>query len=111
MLALLNNQGSSSSPQFTVSSAGYSANEDLVDVVSCTKVTADSNGGVTTTASGGNPIVLVPASALSKKGSVCQSLATGNQSSGAAKVATTWKQWTSVATALGAAAFIAKVLA
>lgn len=115
MLALLSNQGSSSSPQWTVNSAGYQANEDLVDVVSCTKVTADSSGGVSTTASGGAPIVLVPASSLNKTGSVCASLATGtgssNQSSGAVSVSSTWKQWTSVATALGAIAFIAKVMA
>ena len=34
MLALLTNEGASSSPQWSVSNAGYSANEALVDVVS-----------------------------------------------------------------------------
>ncbi|GJE95538.1 glycoside hydrolase family 13 protein [Phanerochaete sordida] len=114
LLALLSNQGSSSSPQWSVASAGYKANEDLVDVVSCTKVTADSNGGVSTTAQSGKPVVLVPASALPKSGSVCQSLATGNgtsttnQSSAAAPRA--GLHWTSLAAALGVAAFIAKVV-
>ncbi|EKM52807.1 glycoside hydrolase family 13 protein [Phanerochaete carnosa HHB-10118-sp] len=119
LLALLTNQGSSSSPQWTVSSAGYQPNEDLVDVVSCTKVTADSNGGVSATAQGGNPMVLVPASALNKSGSVCQSLATGsgngnstssgNQSS-SAKISA-GLHWTSIIATIGAAAFIAKLVA
>lgn len=59
MLALLANGGSSSSPSWTVSSAGYQANEDLVDVVSCVKVTADSNGGVTAKSTGGLPMVSI----------------------------------------------------
>ena len=112
LLALLTNEGSTSSRQRTVGSAGYKANEGLVDVVSCNKVTADSNGGMSTTASGGEPVVLAPASALPKTGSVCQSLATGsgnsNQSSAAAPRA--GLHWTSIAAALGVAAVIAKVV-
>ena len=86
------------------------ANEDLVDVVSCTKITADSNGGVTATASGGNPMIIVPASSLSKKGSVCTDLATGNQSSSSNTSGAASMQWSTVAAALGAAAFFAKLM-
>ena len=106
MLALLTNEGASSSPQWTVASAGYSANEDLVDVVSCTKITADSSGGVSVTASGGNPMVIVPASSLNKTGSVCADLATGTQSSDAARLG-----WSSAAAALVATFFLVKALA
>lgn len=111
MLALLTNEGASSSPQWIVGSAGYQPNEDLVDVVSCTKVTADSNGGISTSAQNGNPMVFVPASALSKKGSVCQSLATGGSQSSAAQGLGAGLHWTSIITAIGVAALIAKVVA
>lgn len=57
MLALLSNGGSSTSPQWSVPNAGYSANEDLVDVLTCIKITADSNGGVTAKSTQGMPQV------------------------------------------------------
>ncbi|KAI0776563.1 glycoside hydrolase family 13 protein [Trametes elegans] len=81
LLALLTNGGSSSSPSWKVSDVGYQANEELIDVLSCNKVTADGNGAVTVQGSGGNPQVLLPTSALSKAGSACGQL--GNQSSSA----------------------------
>ncbi|KAI0655767.1 glycoside hydrolase family 13 protein [Cubamyces menziesii] len=83
MLALLTNGGSSSTPSWTVPDAGYQANEELIDVLSCKMVTADANGGVNVQGSGGSPQVLVPTSALSKSGSTCAEDATGGQASAA----------------------------
>ncbi|OCH88147.1 alpha-amylase [Obba rivulosa] len=80
LLALLSNGGNASSPSWSVPNAGYAANEPLVDVVSCASVTADSNGGVSASSQGGVPMVLMPASALNKSGSVCSNLATGSGS-------------------------------
>ena len=57
MLALLSNGGSSSTPSWDVPEAGYEPNEELVDVVSCTRISADSNGGVSVQGSDGNPQV------------------------------------------------------
>lgn len=57
LLALLSNRGNLSSPEWTVASAGYQAGEKLVDVLSCTEVTADNNGGVTVEGTGGMPQV------------------------------------------------------
>lgn len=87
MLTLLTNEGSTSTPQWSVPDAGFSANEELVDVLSCTKVTADANGGVTVKGSGGNPQVLMPTSALPKGGTVCPDSAMGSQSSSSHSVA------------------------
>ncbi|KAI8992740.1 glycoside hydrolase family 13 protein [Trametes punicea] len=83
MLALLTNGGSSSSPSWTVPDAGYQGNEELVDVLTCNKLNADTNGGVSVQGSGGNPQVLMPTSSLSKSGSVCSNAATGGQASSA----------------------------
>ncbi|KAI0640874.1 glycoside hydrolase family 13 protein [Trametes meyenii] len=83
LLTLLTNGGSSSSSSWTVPDAGYQANEELVDVLTCNKVTADGKGGVTVQGSGGNPQVLLPTSALSKVGSSCSSLGSTSQSSSA----------------------------
>ena len=83
MLALLTNGGSSSTPSWTVSDAGYQANEELIDVLSCQKVTADGNGGVSVQGSSGSPQVLMPTSALNKSGSICAEDATGGQASAA----------------------------
>ncbi|KAH9921835.1 glycoside hydrolase family 13 protein [Amylocystis lapponica] len=71
MLALLTNGGASSTPTWNVAGAGYSANEALVDVLSCTSFNADGNGGVSVKGSGGMPQVLLPKSAA---GSVCKTL-------------------------------------
>ncbi|CAL1697820.1 unnamed protein product [Somion occarium] len=83
MLTLLTNEGSTSTPQWNVPNAGYSANQELIDVLTCTKVNADANGGVSIKGSGGNPQVLLPTSALAKGGSVCPDAATGAQASSA----------------------------
>ena len=87
MLTLLTNEGSTSTPQWSVPNAGFSANEELVDVLSCTKVNADANGGVTVKGSGGNPQVLMPTSTLPKGGTVCPDAAKGSRSSSARSLA------------------------
>ncbi|KAI0070668.1 glycoside hydrolase family 13 protein [Panus rudis PR-1116 ss-1] len=81
MLTLLTNEGASSTPKWNVPDAGFNANEELIDVLTCNKVNADGNGGVSVTGSGGNPQVLMPTSALPKGGSVCPDSAKGAQSS------------------------------
>ena len=48
---------------WSVPSAGYTANEALIDVLTCNTVTADGSGGVSAQSAGGMPQVLVPASA------------------------------------------------
>ncbi|TFK84800.1 glycoside hydrolase family 13 protein [Polyporus arcularius HHB13444] len=77
LLALLTNVGSWSSASTTwdFPDASYEANEVLVDVLSCSTVTADSSGGVLVHASCGAPQILLPASALSGSGSFCPHLA------------------------------------
>ena len=49
-------------------------------MLSCATLTADSSGGVAATSSGGLPQVIVPASALTKGGSLCGDQATGSGS-------------------------------
>ncbi|KAI0713053.1 glycoside hydrolase family 13 protein [Cerioporus squamosus] len=87
LLALLTNVGndSSASTTWNVPDAGYPANEVLVDVLTCSKVTADNGGGVLVHASSGEPQVLLPTSALSASGSVCSNLAAQGQTSSALK--------------------------
>jgi alpha-amylase len=83
LLALFTNVGSSGSASWKVpgSGSGFAANTDLVDVVSCTKITTDGEGAVSASSKNGAPVVLVPASALPKNGDVCKSLATGSATS------------------------------
>lgn len=62
MLALLSNGGSSSTPTWSISSAvsGYTPNQDLIDVLSCKTVKTDGNAGISTSSSGGAPMVSFP---------------------------------------------------
>ncbi|KAI0798144.1 glycoside hydrolase family 13 protein [Abortiporus biennis] len=83
MLTLLSNVGASGTPQWSVPNAGFQANEELIDVLTCTTLTADSNGGVTVKGSGGMPQVLMPTSTIPKGGSVCGSSGKGAQASAA----------------------------
>ncbi|RDX40957.1 glycoside hydrolase family 13 protein [Lentinus brumalis] len=85
LLALLTNVGniSTAATTWNVPDAGYPANEVLVDVLTCNKVTADKSGGVLVHASSGEPQVLLPTSALSASGSICSNLAAQGQSSSA----------------------------
>lgn len=71
LVALLTNQGNSSTPTWSVSGVGFSANEEVYDVLSCTKYTADGNGALTVTGSSGQPQVLLPTSALTAAGRTC----------------------------------------
>lgn len=72
MLAVLTNRGSSGSGSLTVNNAGYSANEELFDVVSCTSTKADGSGNVAATITNGAPQVFLPLSARS--GNLCSQL-------------------------------------
>jgi alpha-amylase len=78
MLALFTNIGSESPHGLTWhADAVFDPNEPLVDVLTCTKVSADAQGGVTVPCVYGMPQVLMPASALRQGGTVCPELATG----------------------------------
>lgn len=106
MVALLTNMGSSSTPTWTVSNAGFSANADVYDVLTCTKYTTDANGGLQITGSGGNPQILLPNSALQTAGRECPSFATAGskqKSSGSSFVLP-------IGTAVGAAFLVGQLL-
>ena len=78
MLALFTNIGSESPHGLTWhADAVFHPNEPLVDVLTCTKVSADAQGGVTVPCVYGMPQVLMPAAALRQGGTVCPELATG----------------------------------
>jgi alpha-amylase len=58
LLTALTNVGSKGAAEkFELSGTGYSANEQLVDVLSCTNITADASGNVNVAFTGGNPQV------------------------------------------------------
>ena len=101
MLALLNNKAAQTDVQWTVGSTTYAPGTNLVDVVSCQQITADDNGGFTATSSKGDPMVLLPADALSRDGGVCQTLATGQAN--AAPRAAGARGWAAAVLSLGAA--------
>ncbi|CEL58004.1 GH13 alpha-amylase precursor [Rhizoctonia solani AG-1 IB] len=102
LLTALTNVGSKGAAEkFELSGTGYSANEQLVDVLSCTNITADASGNVNVAFAGGNPQVIIPVSQLSGSG-LCgsaKSATTTSSSSGSNNGATT----------LGLSAFIATV--
>ncbi|KAF8469430.1 glycoside hydrolase family 13 protein [Russula ochroleuca] len=70
----------------------FPPNELLVDVLTCTKVMADGQGGVNVPSAYGMPQVLMPAASLRQGGAVCPSVATGirARSSGLPGVRVTW---------------------
>jgi len=93
MLALFTNVGSEGSRGITWKvDAIFSPSEPLVDVLTCTKITADTNGGVTIPSVYGMPQVLMPAESLRRGGAVCPSVATGirAKSAGLPGVRVTW---------------------
>ena len=58
LLALLTNTGSNgSAASWEVPGAGFSANEALVEVLTCNTMTADGNGGISAKSNGGMPQV------------------------------------------------------
>ncbi|KAE9387936.1 glycoside hydrolase family 13 protein [Gymnopus androsaceus JB14] len=75
MLTLLTNAGNSSYGM-------YSGGETVVDVLTCNTYTAGSDGSLSVKTSGGEPMVLMPATALSEKGTLCASVAKGTGSDG-----------------------------
>ncbi|KAI9443463.1 glycoside hydrolase family 13 protein [Lactarius indigo] len=93
MLALFTNIGSESPQGLTWhADAVFQPNEPLVDVLTCTKVSADAQGGVTIPCLYGMPQVLMPATALRQGGIVCPGIATGTlaKSAGLPGVRVTW---------------------
>ena len=57
LLTLLTNGGNASVPNWNVPSGAYKPGETLVDVLTCSTVTADKNGGVLVAGHAGNPQV------------------------------------------------------
>jgi alpha-amylase len=56
LLSAFTNAGSQGSVDtFLLSGTGYAANEQLIDVLSCSKLSADSSGNVNLAFKGGNP--------------------------------------------------------
>ncbi|KAI9465024.1 glycoside hydrolase family 13 protein [Lactarius psammicola] len=94
MLALFTNIGSESPHSLTWhADAVFQPNEPLVDVLTCTKVSADAQGGVTIPCVYGMPQVLMPAAALRQGGKLCPGIAaTGTlaKSAGLPEVRVTW---------------------
>lgn len=93
MLALFTNIGSESPPGLIWhADAVFQPNEPLVDVLTCTKVSADAQGSVAVPCVYGMPQVLMPAAALRQGGMVCPELATGTlaKSAGLPEVRVTW---------------------
>lgn len=88
MLSLLTNAGASASTQpvwaIPASAGLFSANEQLVDVLTCTALKADGSGGLTVSAKGGMPMVVLPASKLQSNANatLCPNLASGAATTG-----------------------------
>ncbi|KDN37894.1 hypothetical protein RSAG8_09868, partial [Rhizoctonia solani AG-8 WAC10335] len=90
LLTALTNVGSKGAAEnFELTGTGYSANEQLVDVLSCTNVTADASGNVNVALKGGNPQVIIPVSQLSGSGLCGSAKSTTTNSSGSKNGATT----------------------
>ena len=93
MLALFTNIGSESPHGLTWNAnAVFQPNEPLVDVLTCTKISADAQGGVTVPCVYGMPQVLMPAAALRQGGKVCPDIASGTlaKSAGLPEVRVAW---------------------
>jgi len=82
MLALFTNVGASGSASWNVAKSGYSGNTQLIDVLSCTIVSTNSDGGLTANTTNGSPRVYLPLSALSASNKICvNNLGAGNSAS------------------------------
>lgn len=81
MLGLFTNVGSQSSETavWKIEDSGYKPNEDLVDVLTCSKISADSAGAVYSESYYGMPQIIMPISVLEKDGNICPELATGTR--------------------------------
>jgi len=83
MLALFTNVGTGGTASWSVPKSGYSGNTQLIDVLSCTTVTTNSEGGLTVSATNGLPQIYLPLSALSASNKVCvNNLLAENSASG-----------------------------
>ena len=71
MLALFTNVGTGGSASWNIVKSGFNGTTRLIDVLSCTIVTTNSNGGLTANTTNGLPQVYVPVSALQASGKVC----------------------------------------
>ncbi|KAL2199758.1 glycoside hydrolase family 13 protein [Corynascus similis CBS 632.67] len=73
VVGIFTNVGASSSASVTLASSatGFEANQVLIDLMSCTTHTVDSEGGLTVELANGLPSVLYPESGLSGSG-ICQ---------------------------------------
>jgi alpha-amylase len=84
MLALFTNVGAESPRGVNWKvDAVFPPNELLVDVLTCSKVMADGQGGVNVPSAYGMPQVLMPATSLRQGGAVCPNVATGVRASSA----------------------------
>lgn len=74
LISAYSNVGASASASFTLSSAdtGFTANEAITELISCTAVTADASGDLDVTVFSGVPGVFTPTAALSGS-SLCSS--------------------------------------
>lgn len=78
ILALFTNIGSESSRGINWKvDAAFHPNEELVDVLTCSKATADEHGSVNIPSAYGMPQVLMPTASLRQGGAVCPNVATG----------------------------------
>jgi len=85
MLALFTNVGAGGAASWNVANSGYSGNMQLIDVLSCTIVTTDSEGGLIANTTNGFPRIYLPLSALSASNKICvNDLGAGNSASGSA---------------------------
>jgi len=103
LLTLLTNAGSNASDvSWTISKDQnlFQGGEKLVDLLTCTTLTADSDGGLTVQASGANPQVLIPVSNLSKSAGLCSDAAEG-KSNGAMSPLSVKPAFVGMAIALG----------
>ncbi|KAF8532746.1 glycoside hydrolase superfamily [Gautieria morchelliformis] len=80
LLGLLTNVGNASVSSWGVLNAGYSANANLMEVLTCTKMQADGQGGVSANTATGQPMIILPTSALAGS-----SLCNGGQATGTGK--------------------------
>jgi alpha-amylase len=82
MLALFTNVGSGGTASWKVDKPGYGGNTQLIDVLSCTVVTTNSDGSLSANTTGGLPRLYLPASALTTSDKICvDKLSTVNSAS------------------------------
>jgi len=73
MLALFTNVGAGGAGSWNIAKSGYSGNTQLIDVLSCTTATTNSDGGLTANTTNGLPQIYLPLSSLSASNKICVS--------------------------------------